>query len=121
MGEHFQTHVVKMSGQFVIFLSAGFFISAMKFSNTDYLFNVGLLQIKDAIGVELFLVLLPIVPLVLAFMGLHPAVAVALMAESLDPSSLQISSQLLTLSMLGGAVGHFLWGLLTQRLDSWPQ
>ncbi|MFG6495345.1 hypothetical protein P8610_08315 [Fictibacillus sp. UD] len=110
MGEHFQTHVVKMSGQFVIFLSAGFFISAMKFSNTDHLFNVGLLQIKDAIGVEVFLVLLPIVPLILAFMGLHPAVAVALMAESLDPASLQISSQLLTLSMLGGAVGAFLMG-----------
>lgn len=108
--EHFQTHVVKMSGQFVIFLSAGFFISAMKFSNTDHLFNTGLLQVKDSIGVESFLVLLPLVPLILAFMGLHPAVAIALMAEALDPNALQISSQLLTLSMLGGAVGAFLMG-----------
>ncbi|MCM3733495.1 hypothetical protein M3196_17745 [Fictibacillus nanhaiensis] len=108
--EHFQTHVVKMSGQFVIFLSAGFFISAMKFSNTDHVFNTGLLQVKDSIGVESFLVLLPLVPLILAFMGLHPAVAIALMAEALDPNALQISSQLLTLSMLGGAVGAFLMG-----------
>jgi hypothetical protein len=108
--EHFQTHIVKMSGQFVIFLSAGFFISAMKFSNTDHVFNTGLLQVKDSIGVESFLVLLPLVPLILAFMGLHPAVAIALMAEALDPAALQISSQLLTLSMLGGAVGAFLMG-----------
>jgi hypothetical protein len=110
MGEHFQTHVVKMSGQFVIFLTAGFFISAMKFSGTDHLFNTGLLHVKEVIGVEASLVLLPLVPLLLAFMGLHPAVAIALMAEALDPASLQISSQLLTLSMLGGAVGAFLMG-----------
>lgn len=108
--EHFSSHILKLSGQFVIFLSAGFFISSMKFSHVDHFFNQGLLMVKEEVGSLLFLILIPLVPLVLAFTGLHPAVGLALMAEALDPSSLHISTSLLTLAMLGGAVGAFLMG-----------
>ncbi|WHY73729.1 hypothetical protein [Fictibacillus enclensis] len=107
---HFSSSIVKLSGQFIIFLCAGFFISAMKFSNVDHVLNEGLLVLKEGVGSHIFLLLIPLVPLALAFTGLHPAVGLALMTEALDPSSLQIATPLLTLAMLGGAVSAFLMG-----------
>jgi hypothetical protein len=108
--EHFQTHLLKMKEQFFIFLAAGFFISAIKFSGTDQTFNVWISSFKDMIGSEVFLIFIPIIPLILAFTGLHPAVALALLAEALDPAVLGISPHILTVSMLGGAVTAFLMG-----------
>ncbi|RBW70971.1 hypothetical protein [Bacillus taeanensis] len=108
--EHFQTHLFKMKDQFFIFLSAGFFISAVNYSKTDQLFNGWITSIKDFIGIEIFIVILPLVPLALAFTGLHPAVGLALMAEALDPASLNIAPEILTVSMLGGAVSALLMG-----------
>ncbi|WP_257350940.1 hypothetical protein [Pseudalkalibacillus decolorationis] len=108
--DHFNSHLNKMKDQFVIFLTAGFFISAMKLSHADHLVNLWITGFKDVVGIQIFLVVLPLVPLILAFMGIHPVVGLALMAETLDPAGLNISSQLLTLSMLGGAVSAFLMG-----------
>jgi hypothetical protein len=100
----------KMLDQFFIYLSAGFFISAIKLSKTDLLINSWIIHYKDLIGIELFLVFVPIIPVLLAFIGLHPAVTLALMAQSLDPAVLGISSHILTISMLIGAVSAFLIG-----------
>jgi hypothetical protein len=108
--DHFQTHLLKMKDQFFIFLSAGFFISAVNYSETDQLFNVWITSIKDFIGIELFIIMLPLVPLALAFTGLHPAVGLALMAEALDPAALNVAPEILTVSMLGGAVSALLMG-----------
>lgn len=108
--EHFQTHLMKMKEQFFIFLSAGFFISAIDVSNTDKLIHSWIISLKGVIGTEGFLFILPLIPLVLAFTGIHPAVAVALMAGALDPVVLGISPKLLTVAMLGGAVSAFLMG-----------
>ncbi|WLR52911.1 hypothetical protein LC040_08480 [Bacillus tianshenii] len=108
--EHFQTHLLKMRAQFVIFLSAGFFISTIQVSGMDHLLNGWIGTFKGVIGSEIFLVLIPVIPLLLAFTGLHPAVALALMAGSLDPNILDISPHILTVSMLGGAVSAFLMG-----------
>lgn len=107
---HFQAHLLKMKEQFFIFLSAGFFISAVKFSGTDKVLNIWISDFKNLIGVEIFLFIIPVIPLLFAFTGLHPAVALALMAEALDPASLGLSPLLLTVSMLGGAVSAFLMG-----------
>lgn len=110
LNEHFQTHLLKMKAQFFIFLSAGFFISAIQFSGTDLLLNSWVSSVKDMIGIEVFLILLPFIPLALAFTGLHPAVGLALLAEALDPGRLGISPYILTVSMLAGAVAAFLMG-----------
>ncbi|MGM0876935.1 MAG: hypothetical protein ACQEWV_19815 [Bacillota bacterium] len=100
----------KMSDQFFIYLAAGFFISAIKLSKADSLINSWIIQYKDVIGIEFFLVCVPIIPVLLAFIGLHPAVTLALMAGSLDPSVLGISPHILTVTMLLGAVSAFLIG-----------
>jgi hypothetical protein len=60
--------------------------------------------------VEVFLILLPFVPLALAFLGLHPAVSLALMIEGLNPQAMGISPHILTVAMLAGAVSSFLVG-----------
>ncbi|WP_224752364.1 hypothetical protein [Metabacillus arenae] len=107
---HFSSFSVKMKDQFFIYLSAGFFISTIKISQTNDWLNGMISQLKEIIGVEPFLLFLPLIPLVFAFIGLHPAVTVALMAESLNPTMLGISPFILTVAMLGGAVSAFLVG-----------
>ncbi|MFC7786836.1 hypothetical protein [Rossellomorea sp. GCM10028870] len=108
--DHYQHHLLKMKDQFFIFLSAGFFISAIEFSHTDHLVNEWITAFKDTIGIEIFVLLIPLIPLTLAFIGLHPAVALALLAGTLDPHSLDVSPYILTVSMLAGAVSAFLMG-----------
>ncbi len=99
-----------MKDQFYIYLSAGFFISCIKISDTNDLLNSWIGQFRNIIGVEFFLIVLPLIPLVFAFLGLHPAVTVTIMAESLNPEILGISSLILTVAMLAGAVSAFLVG-----------
>ncbi|MGO4886684.1 hypothetical protein ACJ2A9_02915 [Anaerobacillus sp. MEB173] len=108
--DHFQNHLVKMQDQFFLFLSAGFFIASINISGTDETINSWIGGIIQFTGVQVFLIILPFIPLLLAFIGLHPAVALALIAESLNPSLLNISSTILTVAMLGGAVPAFLMG-----------
>jgi hypothetical protein len=108
--EHYQNHLVKMKDQFFIFLSAGFFISAIEFSNADHVVNGWITLFKNMIGIEIFVLFIPLIPLSLAFIGLHPAVSLALLAGTLDPHSLDVSPYILTVSMLAGAVSAFLMG-----------
>ncbi|WGG48092.1 hypothetical protein [Rossellomorea sp. DA94] len=110
LSDHYHHHLLKMKDQFFIFLSAGFFISAIEFSHTDHVVNEWITAFKDTIGIEIFVLLIPLIPLILAFAGLHPAVALALLAGTLDPHSLDISPYILTVSMLAGAVSAFLMG-----------
>ncbi|MBO9130406.1 hypothetical protein [Bacillus sp. 165] len=108
--EYFHSYSDKMKDQFFIFLSAGFFISAVKAANINEAVNMAVTQFKDMVGVEAFLIVLPLIPLAFAFTGLHPAVTLALMAEALDPKGLGISPHILTVSLLAGAVSAFLVG-----------
>jgi hypothetical protein len=108
--EHFRTHLPKMKDQFFLFLSAGFFISTISISGADKTVNTYLGGVIDLIGVNIFLVLLPFIPVMLAFIGIHPAVVFALIAEAINPSLLDLSPIVLTIAMLGGAVPAFLMG-----------
>lgn len=107
---HFSFFSTRMQDQFFIYLSAGFFISTINISHTNVLLNDVISQVKVFIGAEAFIILLPLIPLMFAFIGLHPAVTVALMAEALNPSTLGISPIILTVAMLAGAVSAFLMG-----------
>jgi hypothetical protein len=108
--EHYQNHLLKMKDQFFIFLSAGFFLSAIEFSSADHVVNGWIMLFKNVIGIEIFILFIPLIPLILAFIGLHPAVSLALLAGTLDPHSLDVSPYILTVSMLAGAVAAFLMG-----------
>ena len=107
---HFNTFSIKMEDQFFIYLSAGFFISAMKISHTNEILVNGISQVSNLIGGQYFLIILPLIPLLFAYLGLHPAVTLALMAGALNPSVLGISPHILAVSMLAGAVSAFLVG-----------
>jgi hypothetical protein len=69
-----------------------------------------IISFKDVVGAELFVIVLPLIPSLFAFTGLHPAVTLALLAEALDPQGLGISPYILTVSLLAGAVSAFLIG-----------
>lgn len=110
LSEHFKAFSIGMKDQFFIYLSAGFFISTIKVSHTNELLYDWITSLINVIGVEFFLILLPLIPLAFAFLGLHPAVTLALMAETLDPEVIGISPSVLTVAMLAGAVSAFLVG-----------
>jgi hypothetical protein len=102
--------LLRMKEQFFIFLSAGFMISAIQASGAGHVINSGIMAVKDAVGADLFVLLIPLIPLALAFIGLHPAVALALAAESLKPQALGISVELTAVAMLTGAAAAFMVG-----------
>ncbi|MEH7009479.1 hypothetical protein V7087_01460 [Neobacillus niacini] len=108
--KHFQSFSISMKDQFFIFLSAGFFISTINISHTDELLNDWIMKFIQVAGVEIFMILLPLVPLAFAFLGLHPAVSLALMTGGLDISALGLNPHILTVAMLAGAVSSFLVG-----------
>lgn len=108
--QHFQSFSISMKDQFFIFLSAGFFISTINISHTDILLNEWIMKFIQVAGVEIFMILLPLVPLAFAFLGLHPAVSLALMTGGLDISALGLNPHILTVAMLAGAVSSFLVG-----------
>jgi hypothetical protein len=103
-------HLLKMKDQFFVFLSAGFMISSIQASGAGHTINEWIYWFKLTVGTEVFLILIPLIPLGLAFIGLHPAVALALTAESLNPAALGISVELTAIAMLIGASTSFLMG-----------
>ncbi|SFE87419.1 hypothetical protein [Alteribacillus iranensis] len=107
---HFSTHLLKMKDQFFLFLSAGFFISAINMSGMDQSINKVIESLVNSIGIQFVLIILPFIPLLFAFLGLHPAVTFVLVVEALNPDVLGISHLLLALMMLGSAVPAFLMG-----------
>ncbi|MFD2372122.1 hypothetical protein ACFSO0_19570 [Brevibacillus sp. GCM10020057] len=102
--------LLKMKEQFIVFLSAGFMISAIQTSGAGHVINAWIMAGKQVIGADLFLILIPLIPLGLAFIGLHPAVGLALTAESLNPQAMGISPELTAIAMLTGAATAFLMG-----------
>ncbi|MGF9715165.1 hypothetical protein [Paenibacillus naphthalenovorans] len=103
-------HLLHMKDQFFIFLSAGFMISAIQGTGAGHVINETLGTVKNVIGAELFILLIPLIPFGLAFLGLQPAVALALTAESMNPQALGVSVELTAVAMLTGAAAAFLMG-----------
>jgi hypothetical protein len=110
LSDHFNSFAMSMKDQFFIFLSTGFFISAINISKANEILFDWIAAFISAAGVEIFLILLPLIPLGLAFLGLHPAVSLALMIEGINPEAIGISPHILTVAMLSGAVSAFLVG-----------
>mgnify|MGYP000515986054 CR=1 FL=1 len=103
-------HLLKMKDQFFVFLSAGFMISAIQSTEAGHVINEGIVAVKNVVGMDIFLLFIPLIPLGLAFLGLHPAVGLALTAESLNPATLGISVEVTAIAMLTGAVTAFMMG-----------
>lgn len=102
--------LLKMKEQFFVFLSAGFMIYAIQSTGASHSINAWITMVKDVLGPHIFLLVIPLIPLALAFIGLHPTVGLALTAESLNPESLGISVELTAIAMLIGASTAFMVG-----------
>ncbi|MCL1631392.1 hypothetical protein M3N64_05425 [Sporolactobacillus sp. CPB3-1] len=107
---HFYAYIPKMKNQFFIFLTAGFFITAMHTSHTDRLVTHWMDDLIQWTGFRAFMILLPLIPFALAFAGLHPAVGLALISEALKSQLLHQAPTVVTIAMLGGAIPAFLMG-----------
>lgn len=109
---HMQTLVrlPRMADQFAIFLSAGFFAHAMRLSGFDHDANAMFLHLHNALGTVPFLLLMPPLALLASFLGMHPLVVIALLAESLKPEVLGISDMQLAVAMIGSAVLTYVAG-----------
>ncbi|MFT8872189.1 MAG: hypothetical protein ABF868_07830 [Sporolactobacillus sp.] len=110
VGQHFLTYIPTMQNQFFIFLSAGFFITALHISGADHTVTGWMNEVIAFSGTRGFLALLPLIPFALAFFGLHPAVALALVSTSIHSEILHQAPVAVTVAMLGGAVPAFLMG-----------
>ncbi|HBZ10487.1 MAG TPA: hypothetical protein DEO65_11480 [Bacillus bacterium] len=108
--EHINIFPDRMKEQFFIYLSAGFLISSIKISGANETLNHIIVNLISVISAEFFIILLPLFPLAFAFVGLHPAVTLSLMAGALDPAVIGISPIVLAVAMLSGAISAFLIG-----------
>lgn len=102
--------IPRMADQFAVFLAAGFFAAAIKLSGADASVNQLFMQLSDAVGAQALALLIPAMTLAASFLGLHPLVAIALLAESLRPELLGLSSAQLALALIGGSVLTFMLG-----------
>ncbi|OMP68443.1 hypothetical protein [Domibacillus epiphyticus] len=107
---HFTHKITEMSESFAIFLSAGFFVQALHFSGNDRLVNELFVHFNELVGAHVFLISLPFLTLLFSFIGMHPIVVVNLLAQSLKPDVLGITSEQMAVAFLGGAVLTFYLG-----------
>jgi hypothetical protein len=106
----FAIRLPAMADQFAIFLGAGFFAGAMRISGFDHEANLMFLDMHQAIGSQMFLLLMPVMALAASFLGVHPLVAIALLGESLRPEVLGIPIKQLAVALIGSAVLTYMQG-----------
>ncbi len=100
----------RMAEMFAIFLCGGFFASALNLSGTVHEANAGLLALREMLGARPFLMSLPLVALLGSMVGLHPLVAMAILAEALKPEVLGIAAHHLAIALTGGALLTYMLG-----------
>jgi len=106
----FGRRLPRMADQFAIFLSGGFFVSAMHLSGYDSTANRLFLDFHEVVGTNLLLTLLPVLTLGVSFLGVHPLVAIVLFGESLKPEVLGITPDKMALTLIGSCVLTFMQG-----------
>lgn len=109
-GQATLARIPRMADQFAVFLAAGFFAAAIRLSGSDAAVNQLFMQLSDAAGAQALVLLIPLMTLAGSFLGLHPLVAIALLADSLRPELLGLSSAQLALALIGGSVLTFMLG-----------
>jgi hypothetical protein len=104
------SRIPRMADQFAVFLAAGFFAAAIRLSGADAGVNQLFMQLSAAVGAQALALLIPVMTLAASFLGLHPLVAIALLADSLRPELLGLTSAQLALALIGGSVLTFMLG-----------
>ncbi|MDB5797468.1 MAG: hypothetical protein JWP36_1370 [Paucimonas sp.] len=100
----------RMAEIFAIFLCGGFFASALNMSGYVHQANEGLLALRQVLGAGPFLMALPFATLAASLLGMHPLVAIAVLAESLQPDVLGIPAPQLAIVLTGSALLTYMMG-----------
>ncbi len=100
----------RMAEMFCIFLAGGFFASALNTSGYVHEVNQAMLDFNHLLGPTGFMLSLPLVAMAAALAGLHPLVAIAVLAESLRPELLGIPAHHLAIALTGGALLTYMCG-----------
>jgi hypothetical protein len=100
----------RMAEMFAMFLAGGFFASALHASGYVHQVNEAMLSFDHMVGSTGFLLALPFVALAAALVGMHPLVAIAVLAESLRPELLGIPAPHLAIALTGGALLTYMCG-----------
>lgn len=110
VGRQLSSRLPYMADQFALFLAAGFFAAAMRLSGFDDQANLLFLHLRDAVGTQAFLLMMPPMALAASFVGVHPLVAIALLGESLKPEVLGITSTQLAVTLIGSSLLTYMLG-----------
>ncbi|UOF90367.1 hypothetical protein LSG31_21325 [Fodinisporobacter ferrooxydans] len=102
------SQLANMQDQFAVFLCAGFFVDALQMSGVAPSIDQFLVHVSHRIGTAWFLMLIPLIPVFLSLVGMHPLVSIALLGESLDPRMIGIRPEWVAVAFLGGGVTTFL-------------
>jgi hypothetical protein len=94
--------------QFAVFLSAGFFVTVLRTAGLAPAIDGFLVQLSHTLGTTWFLVAIPLLPVLLSMVGMHPLVSIALLGESLNPSVIGIRPEWVAVAYLGGGVTTFI-------------
>lgn len=100
----------RMAEMFAMFLAGGFFASALHASGYVHQVNQAMLGFDQMVGSTGFLLALPFVAMAAALVGMHPLVAIAVLAESLRPELLGIPAPHLAIALTGGALLTYMCG-----------
>ncbi len=104
----YRTAVENLSTTFSVFTGAGFFVTALARSGYTHALDRGLLVVSHAVGPVAFLAFIPWLIVLLALMGLHPVVSIALLSGVFHPSLLHLARLWLSVGLLGGGVSTFI-------------
>lgn len=106
--QHFQGHFKAMSGTYLVFMSAGFFLNAFEVSGYNAVVSgvfASLVQMVGSIG---FVILFPLLVLLMAFMAIHPIVFLILISGALTTEVVGLPSDAIAMAFLAGCVVNFI-------------
>ncbi len=105
---HFQGHFESMSSTYLVFLTAGFFLSAFEVSGYNALVIDATRIAIETTGTLTFIVVFPLVVVGLAFLAIHPIVFLILISSALTTEVVGLSAQGMAVTFLAGGVLNFI-------------
>lgn len=108
LSSYFRGHFYSMSGTYLVFLTAGFFLAAFEVSGYNVIVgDVTRVAIQNA-GTVVFVAVFPLVVIGLAFLAIHPIVFLILISSALSSNVFELSSEGMAVTFLAGGVLNFI-------------
>lgn len=106
--DYFDHQLPKMSGIYMVFLSAGFFVGVIQNTGMDAILSGQVLNLLALVPEWAFYALFPWLIILTSYIGIHPIVTLVLLTGAVNWSHLGLDNELLALAYLAGGVSTFL-------------